>query len=85
MKHPFTKRPKIKELRFIIFTLAWIETSKQSSAWNLHAQRITTYLKIINKNTEVLKKYFAHCIDKNENFDIEISSRNSPKTRFVAV
>lgn len=34
-------------------------------------QKITTDIKVPNKNMEVLKKHFGQCFDKNGNFDIE--------------
>ena len=34
-------------------------------------QKITTDIKVTNKNMEVLKKHFGQCFDKNGNFDIE--------------
>lgn len=34
-------------------------------------QKITTDIKVSNKNMEVLKKHFGQCFDKNGNFDIE--------------
>ena len=35
-------------------------------------QKITTKIKVPNKNREVLKKHFSHCFDKSGNLDIEI-------------
>lgn len=34
-------------------------------------QKITTDIKVPNKNIEVLKKNFGQCFDKNGNFDIQ--------------
>jgi adenine-specific DNA-methyltransferase len=34
-------------------------------------QKITSNIKVPNNNTEILKKHFGHCFDKNGNFDIE--------------
>lgn len=37
----------------------------------IHEQRITTEIKVPNKNIEVLRKHFGQCFDKNGNFDLE--------------
>jgi adenine-specific DNA-methyltransferase len=34
-------------------------------------QRITTEIKVPNKNQEILRKHFGQCFDKNGNFDVE--------------
>jgi len=34
-------------------------------------QQITNNIAIPNKNSEILKKHFSNCFDKNENFDLE--------------
>ena len=34
-------------------------------------ENITTNIKALNQNIEVLKKHFSHCFDKNGNFDFD--------------